>query len=322
LLIRACVIIRLTTCDRSDNLSDANNYLLVLEKGYHMQSLVDAQIAFVTFLRDNGKAQATVLAYGKDIEQLVEHMAEQEKTQVADVTSDHINDFKDLLKKRRYTGKSISRKINSIKAFFRYVVGQGVIDANPADVVSHPKFEQAPPRVLSKVEYRALRDACRGDARMSAIVELLLQTGMRISELASMQIQDVDFERNVITIQAQNSRPNRKVPMNLAAKRSMMEYLKIRPRARERTVFLTKTCRPFLVRNIRTAIDRYFRLAGIKGARVNDLRHTFIVEQLKAGTPLVYVSQLVGHKRITTTERYLKLIEAPEIEPNVQIEEL
>jgi len=76
------------------------------------------------------------------------------------------------------------------------------------------------------------------------------------------------------------------------------------------------------VRNIRTAIDRYFRLAGIKGAKVNDLRHTFIVEQLKAGTPLVYVSQLVGHKRITTTEKYLKLIEAPDTEANVQIEEL
>ncbi|MBU0978590.1 MAG: tyrosine-type recombinase/integrase [Patescibacteria group bacterium] len=287
-----------------------------------MQTLVDAQTSFVTSLKDNGKAQATVLAYGKDIEQLAEYMAEQSKTDVADVTADHINDYKELLKKRRYTGKSISRKINSIKAFFRYVVSQGMIDVSPADIVSHPRFDQVPPRVLSKIEYRALRDACRGDSRMSAIVELLLQTGMRISELASIQIQDVDFERNVISIQAQNSRAARKVPMNFAAKRSIMEYLKIRPRARERTVFLTKTCRPFLVRNIRTAIDRYFRLAGIKSARVNDLRHTFIVEQLKAGTPLVYVSQLVGHKRITTTERYLKLIEAPEIEPNVQIEEL
>lgn len=287
-----------------------------------MQTLLDAQTAFVTHLEDGGKARATVLAYGKDIEQLVQHVAGLGRTDVKDVTADDINDFKALLKKQRYTGKSISRKINSIKAFFRYMIAQGVIESNPAETVSHPKFDQAPPRMLSKLEYRALRDACRGDARMSAIVELLLQTGMRISELAALQLQDVDFERNVITIQPQNSRAARKVPMNLAAKRAAMEYLKVRPRARERTVFLTKTCRPFLVRNIRTAIDRYFRLAGIKGAKVNDLRHTFIVEQLKAGTPLVYVSQLVGHKRITTTERYLKLIEAPEMEPNVQIEEL
>jgi site-specific recombinase XerD len=157
---------------------------------------------------------------------------------------------------------------------------------------------------------------------MAAVVELLLQTGMRISELAALTIDDVDFERNVITIQAQNSRPERKVPLNMSAKKALLGYLEIRPKTKEKSMFLTKTCRPFLIRNIRTSIDRYFRLAGIRDAKVNDLRHTFIVEQLKAGTPLVYVSQLVGHKRITTTEKYLNLIDTPEMEPNVKIEEL
>ena len=147
-------------------------------------------------------------------------------------------------------------------------------------------------------------------------------SGMRISELAALELSDIDFDRNIITIQPQNSRGVRKVPMNLAAKNSLQEYMTVRPRAREKVIFLTKTCRPFLVRNIRTAIDRYFRLAGIRDAKVNDLRHTFIVEQLRAGTPLVYVSQLVGHKRITTTEKYLKLIDAPEMAPTIQIEEL
>jgi site-specific recombinase XerD len=286
------------------------------------KTLLDAQVLFTDSLKKAGKANATVIAYGKDVEQLVDFVAKLGKTQIDEVTGEDINEFKALLNKQRYTGKSISRKINSIKAFFRFLIGQGEINDNPADSVTHPKYEQDPPRVLSRLEYRALRDACRGDARMSAVVELLLQTGMRISELAALQQNDIDYERNVIAIQAQNSRGARKVPMNTAAKTAVTDYLQVRPRAREKTVFLTKTCRPFLVRNIRTAIDRYFRLAGIKGAKVNDLRHTFIVEQLKAGTPLVYVSQLVGHKRITTTEKYLKLIEAPEMEPTIQIEEL
>lgn len=286
-------------------------------------TLQAAHQQFVQNLKDSAKAHATVIAYSKDIEQLVEFASkEKNKTEVEQVTDTDIEEFKELLKKQRYTGKSISRKINSIKAFFRYLLNEGIISDNPADIVSHPKYDQAPPRVLSKTEYRALRDASRGDARMSAVVELLLQTGMRISELAALQIGDVDFDRNIITIQPQNSRTSRRVPLNTAAKQSVMDYLAIRPRAREKTLFLTKTCRPFLVRNIRTAIDRYFRLAGIKDAKVNDLRHTFIVEQLKAGTPLVYISQLVGHKRITTTEKYLKLIEAPEMQPNIQIEEL
>jgi len=284
--------------------------------------LTEAQQLFVQYLEESGKAHATVIAYGKDIEQLGEYQAGHGKLYVSEVSSEDLDAFKELLKKQRYTGKSISRKINSIKAFFRFLISQGFLDTNPSEVIAHPKFDQLPPRILTKLEYRALRDACRGDLRMSAIVELLLQTGMRISELAALQLTDVDFEKNTINVSPQNSRPARKVPLNMAAKKSLLAYLEIRPRAREKTVFLTKTCRPFLVRNIRTALDRYFRLAGIKDAKVNDLLHTFIVEQLKAGTPLVYVSQLVGHKRITTTEKYLKLIDAPDLAPNVQIEEL
>ncbi len=285
-------------------------------------TLSDAQVQFTQHLENSGKAKATVVAYSKDIEQLIEFVAKKGLLQVEQVNAAEIDEFKELLKKQRYTGKSISRKINSIKAFFRFLIGEGYVAENPAETVVHPKYEQQPPRILSRIEYRALRDASRGDARMSAIVELLLQTGMRISELAALQTGDVDFDRNIIYIKAQNSRNARKVPLNKAAKTALMQYLQVRPRAREKTIFLTKTCRPFLVRNIRTAIDRYFRLAGIKDAKVNDLRHTFIVEQLKAGTPLVYVSQLVGHKRITTTEKYLKQIEAPDMNPSVQIEEL
>lgn len=284
--------------------------------------LSDAHAQYHQHLAKQGKAEATVTAYTKDIEQLVEFVGKKGKTQVDEVLTDDIQDFKELLKKQRYTGKSISRKINSIKSFFRFLISEGHIQSNPADEVEHPRFEQALPRVLSKIEYRALRDASRSDARMYAIIEMLLQTGMRISELANLQMEDVDLDRNILHIRAQESRGARKVPLNAAAKKSLLDYYEMRPRARERTVFLTKTCRPFLVRNIRTAIDRYFRLAGIKSAKVNDLRHTFIVEQLKAGTPLVYVSQLVGHKRITTTEKYLKLIEAPDMNPTVQIEEL
>lgn len=286
-------------------------------------SLNDAHNQYQQFLEEDGKANATIVAYTKDVEQLMEYAQDQGKEHVNDIDYADVSQFKELLKKRRYTNKSISRKINSIKSFFRYLENQGEVEKNPAEEVSHPKVEQKPPRYLSKLEYRALRDACRGDARIFAIVELLLQTGMRISELANLYMEDVDLERDVIYVRPQKSREGRKVPLNKAAKQSLMDYLRVRPKAREKKIFLTKTCRPFLVRNIRSALDRYFKLAGIEDATVNDLRNTFIVEQLKAGTPLVYVSQLVGHKRITTTEKYLQLIEdKQEMSPNIEIEEL
>ncbi len=286
-------------------------------------SFKDIHQQFLQDLKSKGRATATVIAYGKDIEQFSEFIAAKpEKKTLTQVLSSDIEEFKGNLQEQRYTDKSVYRKINSIKSFFRFLRTSGVIAENPAAQVAHPKYELAAPHVLTKLEYRALRDACRADKRISTIVEVLLQTGIRISELANLDLDDADLEKHTLHIKPYESHAERTIPLNNAASKALVEYFEIRPKSKQKTLFVTKTCRPFLVRNIRTAIDRYFRLAGIKNAKVNDLRHTFIVQQLAAGTPLVYVSQLVGHKRITTTEKYLKLLDAPETPAIVKVEEL
>lgn len=286
------------------------------------QTLREYHALFLEELRKRKKAHSTLLAYGKDVEQFVEMVEKEENSLPSQVSEEMIERFSANLTEKRYTNKSVVRKLNSLKAFFSYLRNNGVLEKNPASRVNRPKYETSAPRILTKLEYRALRDACRGDKRMSAIVEILLQTGMRISELASLKIDEVDMEKKVMTICDPESQLVRTVPMNNAAHRVLQEYLPIRPKTREKTLFITKTCKPFLVRNIRSAIDRYFRLAGITGAKVNDLRHTFIVEQLAAGTPLVHVSQLVGHKRITTTEKYLQFLGGSLNTTSMKIEEL
>jgi site-specific recombinase XerD len=277
---------------------------------------------FVKSLEDRAKSRSTIIAYAKDIEQFLDFCDNKELENLDSIKMEDINEFKDLLLKQRYKDKSVARKINSIKGFFKFAKGENYVKDNPAFFVTQPKFVVAPPRILSKNEYKALRDACRGDLRMLAIVELFLQTGMRISELASLKIDDISFEKNYIDIDAQNSHKSRRVPLNSTAKAIVTNYLQIRPQSREKVLFLTKTCRPFLIRNIRTSVERYFKMAGIYDATVNDLRHTFIVEQLKAGVPLIYVSQLVGHKSIVTTEKYLQFLTKDVNLYNIKIEEL
>ncbi len=284
--------------------------------------LSDAREEFIQDLRANNRATATILAYGKDIEQLGEFLEKVSVTSVKEITPQHIKAFTEQLKKQNYTAKSISRKINSIKSFFRFLRSKQYIETNPASNVSHPRYEVKPPRVLSKMEYRALRDACRSDTRISGVVELLLQTGIRIGELANLKLDDLNLNNNQLTIQAYESHDERNVPLTKAAKEALEEYITERPKSRERTLFLTKTGRPFLVRNIRAAIDRYFKIAGIVNAKVNDLRHTFITQQLMAGTPLVYISKLAGHKRLSTTEKYLKIINEKMEKEDVKLEEL
>lgn len=274
---------------------------------------------FVNFLKGQRRAHATILAYGKDIDQLIVFLEKLEKKGVKDITRNDLEAFTGKLSKDGYTPKSVSRKINSIKTFYRFLRNHNFIAVNPAMEIKHPKYETKPPRVLSKMEYRALRDACRGDSRIYAIVELFLQTGVRIGELANLTLDDI--KEKEITIQDPNNGDKRIIPLNKAAKQAVENYLIVRPKTPQRTIFVTKTGKPLLIRNIRTTIDRFFRIAGIQGAKINDLRHTFIAHHLASGTPITIISKIVGHKRVSTTEKYLNLVKEKARE-NPKLEEL
>lgn len=279
-------------------------------------SLSDEQITqlrkahedFIAHLKELDRSTSTILAYGKDIEQLIDYVEEMHQVEHAHlVEAEHLNEFKEHLSKQDYTAKSISRKINSIKTFFRYMAAENGLNHNPADKVTHPKYETKPPRILTPLEYRALRDAARADVRTSAIIELLLQTGIRIGELSQLRVGNV--MENQLEIPPYESQPGRTVPLNAAAKEAVDNYLATRENVKDGDyLFVTKNNRPLLVRNIRTSINRYFRLAGIENAKVNDLRHTWIAHHLAGGASLVYISKLAGHKRLSTTEKYLNYI--------------
>ena len=274
---------------------------------------------FVDFLHLSKKASATTIAYKKDIDQLLEYLRRAKKESLEAVTLEDLNGFLASLYTQNYTPKSISRKINSIKTFYRFLVANKYLENNAAAGIAHPKFDTKAPRILTRMEYRALRDACRDDVRIAAVVELLLQTGMRIGELAALELESIGV--GFIKIPVIEGHPEREIPLNKSAKASLERYLSTRPQVTSAALFITKTGRPLLIRNIRTAIDRYFKTAGIAGAKVNDLRHTFIAHHLAAGTSPILVSKLVGHKRISTTEKYLEFIKDLPAE-KVKLEEL
>jgi len=267
---------------------------------------------FVQELKSKSRSTSTIIAYSKDIEQLLEYFEDKAIKSFKDVTIEDLENFKSDMDKKGYTPKSVSRKINSTRTFFRYLLEEQAINENPADKLAHPMFEIKPPRVLTEMEYRALRDVSRVDTRLYSIIELLLQTGIRIGELANLTLDDIrsskDGQIHYLYIKPLGNHTPRKVPLNRSAYNAIQEYLKIRPETEEDTLFITKNGRPLLVRNIRTTIDKAFEKAGIKNAKVNDLRNTFIAHHLANKVSLVTVSKLVGHKRLSTTEKYLNLI--------------
>lgn len=287
-----------------------------------MTTLRDAHQQFVGHLKGKSRASATILAYGKDIDQLVAYLQAQGKSDPAEVTTEDLQAFMDKLAKDNYTPKSVSRKTNSTKTFFKFLKTSSLIKDDPAQGLSHPKFENKPPRILTKLEYRALRDAARADVRMLAVIEILLQTGVRIGELAKIRVEDVNLQEFTIHVPPFEDTRERTIPLNKPAAEAVSKYLEIRPKTPSHTLFVTKTGRPLLIRNIRTAIDRYFRMAGIKEAKVNDIRHTWVAHQLQSGVPMTMVSKLAGHKRLSTTERYLQFIQNHSGEGKVKLEEL
>lgn len=268
--------------------------------------LRDAHGKFQEFLKSKNRASATILAYGKDIEQLIDFLEALEKSNIHDVSGVDIQAFLTKLKDEGYTPKSLSRKLNSTRTFYRYLKVNEFITDDPSLLVEHPKYELNPPRMLSPLEYRALRDAASVDSRIYAIIEVLLQTGIRIGELANLRVEDVS--ENTLHIRPYEGHEAREVPLNRRAKEALKRYMETRANSQDQHVFVTKTGRPFLVRNIRDAVERYFKKAGIENVKINDLRHTFVAHHLKQGISLVFLSRVLGHKRLSSTERYLQYV--------------
>jgi len=265
---------------------------------------------FIQHLKDEGRSPSTILAYRADLEQLLGFLQDKNKVAPDVVTQADIETFRDTLLTQKYTPKSVSRKLNAVKTFFRWLIAEKLLALNPAENVAHPRITPAMPKFLSPLEYRALRDVVRDDLRIAAIVELILQTGLRISEVANLKL--AFTKGGQLKIEAYATQPERTVPLNKPGKEALDKYLKVRPKTDSPYVFVSKNGKPLAVRNIRAAIDRYLQKSEIPDFSVNDLRTTFIVENLKAGVDLVLLSQVAGHKRLSTTERYLELAQVKE----------
>ncbi len=283
-------------------------------------SFTSAQEKFLTHLKSQKRSSATVIAYGSDLAQLGNFLASHKITQATTVATPHLSDFIAFLSSQNYTPKSVSRKINSIKTFFKFLHAQNLVPTNPATPLIHPKYDTKPPRILTPAEYKNLRDASRLDIRVSAIIELLLQTGMRISELANLRLEDI--KKSELFIRGQENNLSRTIPVNRSAAAAVQNYLAIRPSVTDTHLFITKTGRPLLIRNIRTSIDHYFKRAGIKDAKVNDLRHTFIAHQLSHGVDPEVVHKHVGHRRLSSTQKYLEYITITETITTTRLLEL
>jgi len=209
---------------------------------------------------------------------------------------------------------TIARKLSAIRSFFRYLVKHGVILENPVELILTPKQEQTIPAYLPVDDMFRLLDSIKADnlagLRNRAIFETLYSCGLRVSELSGMNLFDVDFTKSVIRVLGKGDR-ERIVPIGRKALEAIKAY---RQRLREESgisddtnapLFLNRNQGRLTVRSIARILDKIAKECGLLApVSPHALRHTFATHMLDAGADLRIVQELLGHKSLSTTQKY------------------
>ncbi len=268
---------------------------------------------------DRGLSAATVGAYTSDVVQLVEFLRDRgfESPQGVDVAD--LREFVYELKNRSLEPRTIGRKLSALRSYFGFLQTLDVIDSDPCELLVGPKIGRALPTVLSETEVERLLDPPETDDALAvrdwAILEFMYATGVRISELVTLRVRDVDLEERLVKVRGKGSK-ERIVPFGGAAVEALIVYLReSRPalaQAGERppaaTLFVSRRGRRLTRKGAWGIVKRRVLEAGIQ-SRVtpHTLRHTFATHLLQGGADVAAVQEMLGHADISTTQIYTHL---------------
>ncbi len=228
----------------------------------------------------------------------------------------------DALAIRRYLGwlhrknqkSSIGRKLSALRSFFKFLVRRGILDGNPAELISTPRTETPIPVFLTVDEMFRLLDGIPGDSlaalRDRALLELLYSSGIRVSELTALNVFDVDFQQSVIRVCGKGNR-ERLTPVgrkSLAALNAYRQCLEKRDGLvlqENGPLFLNLRGGRLTPRSVARILDKWAVRCGLPiPAFPHAMRHSFATHMLDAGADLRAVQELLGHQRLSTTQRY------------------
>jgi site-specific recombinase XerD len=260
-------------------------------------------------------AARTRQEYTNDLTDLIKFLTKRGVTRLKQVSLQDLENYQAEMDRRGYQASTRERKSYAIKSFFRFLHHHGMIANNVASRLIPPRPKKPEPRFLSEDEYHRLLRACSHSPRDAAIVEVLLQTGIRLSELARLTIYDVEIPKR-INREPDNTgtvRVRRKggkvdtIPLNYKACQALAAWLKVRPELDHSTLLVTKFNTPMSKRAIQYTVSKYLHAADIKNASVHTLRHTFGTHHALRGTDLKTIQETLGHADLSTTAIYVSL---------------
>ena len=284
-----------------------------------MQQAVEQFLNYTTVER--GLSSNTLAAYRNDLTQLVEFLQSRDSSLQShgswkSVGTDALTAFVLDLHERGYSDKTKTRKVASTKALFGFLLEEGVVDKNPMEDFSSPGTGESLPETLSVEEVEALLSVGESDTPMSlrdrTIIEVMYATGVRVSELVSLDIDDVDLDESFVRCMGKGSK-ERIIPLHDEAVETVSEYLEdgrpsLAGNAAGRALFVSRKGGRLTRQALWLILKGRAQAAGIeRKITPHTLRHSFATHLLIGGAPLRHVQELLGHASITTTQVYTHL---------------
>lgn len=267
---------------------------------------------FLLHLRaEKGASAHTLKAYRRDLEIFAAGLAEGSTLKDADMND--IRGFVASQMSMRLEKTTVARRLATVKSFYSYLHREGIVESNPARLVPSPKLPRKQPNFLSVDDVFGLVTAPNAAGfrplRDRAILELLYSSGLRISELTGLDVDDVDLQEALVKVKGKGKK-ERIVPVGRIALDAIRTYLSERPGVKRRSdaLFLNRAGRRLSDRSVRRLVVRYAREFGIEG-RIgpHTLRHTFATHLLQDGADLREIQELLGHASLSTTQKYTHL---------------
>lgn len=270
---------------------------------------------------DKHSAPNTVAAYQNDLAQFQRFVRDQTKddppgTKIPDlVRPEIVGSFVFALRERGYSAATIARRIAAVKSFFAFAQAVGQVAKNPAAALNSPRVTRPAPKEVTAAEVQTLLEGCSGESpealRNRAMLTLLYQTGLRVSEVVALDVGNVDFAASTITSRGRTGK-TRSVPLPVVARGAMQQYVSAgRPALQRdaiiRALFLNGRGGRLTRQGFWLIITTRARRSGV-GTRVSPhaLRNSFARASLESGTALSDLKELLGHVSISTTRAYAR----------------
>lgn len=274
---------------------------------------------FLDYLKiEKNRSDNTIRSYQTDIELLFEFLTSRGLSSFHEIQTEFIKEWIVSLKKNNISNTTISRRISSIKVFFNFLVKNNLIEINPTLKIIAPKLNKVLPNILGQKQaeqlltqaaiYEVEEESQEVRIRDYAILEVLYSTGIRVSELVGLDVEDINFSNLTLKVLGKGKK-ERFVPFGIPAREAIDKYLKDSRNSlndkNSQALFLGLRGKRLNVRQVRRILNKAMdQIENSKEVSPHDLRHSAATHMLEAGADLRIVQELLGHSSLATTQKY------------------